>query len=174
MQCGKSARTGCWACTISNDRSMGNLISTYPEYEKYYRFRGILKAIGQDIRLGGMVGYQRIGKSKIGRGIGDLTIDCRTHLLEKMRELDIEWRKGEILTSYQMVLHRETVEGFPVTERFREAIYALLGVSGGFRGVLCHPVFDPFGTGIDQFTAEDAAAIERIMAEKKEQEIVVV
>ncbi len=174
MQCGKSARTGCFACTISNDRSMGNLIHTFPEYEKYYIFRGILKAIAQDIRYGGMVGYQRIGKSKIGRGIGDLTIDCRTHILEAMHRLQIEWRESEILTAYQMVLHREEIEGFPVTERFREAIYSLLGVTGGFRGLLCHPVFDPFGTGVDQFGPEDVAAINRIMAQEREQDIVMV
>lgn len=121
-----------------------------------------------------MVGYQRIGKSKIGRGIGDLTIDSRTHLLKAMHWLGIEWRESEILTSYQMVLHRETIEGFPVTGRFREAIYALLGVTGGFRGVLCNPVFDPYGTGIDQFTVEDAAAIERVMAAKREIEVAAV
>lgn len=174
MQCGKSARTGCYACTISNDRSMGNLINTYPEYEKYYKFRGILKLVGQDIRYGGMVGLQRIGKSKIGRGIGDLTIDSRTHLLEAMHRLQIEWRESEILTAYQMVFNRETVEGFPVTGRFREAIYALLGVTGNFRGMLCDPIFDPYGTGIDQFSSRDAAAIERIMSQKGEKEIAVV
>ena len=64
MQCGKSARTGCYACTIANDKSMGNLINAYPEYEKYYRFRGILKGIAQDIRYGGIAGYQRIGRSR--------------------------------------------------------------------------------------------------------------
>jgi DNA sulfur modification protein DndC len=174
MQCGKSARTGCYACTISNDRSMGNLISTYPEYEKYYVFRGILKAIGQDIRYGGMWGIQRIGKSKMGHGIGDLTIDCRTILLEAMHRLNIEWRESEILTAFQMVLQRELIEGYPLTQRFRDAIYALLGVTGGFRNVLCHPVFDPYGTGIDQFTAEDIASIERIMAQKKESEMAIV
>ncbi|CAM4052176.1 phosphoadenosine phosphosulfate reductase family protein [Paenibacillus alkaliterrae] len=166
MQCGKSARTGCYLCTISNDRSMGNLISSFPEYEKYYRFRGILKAIGQDIRYGGMVGLQRIGKSKIGSGIGDLTIDARSHLLEAMIDLGIEWRESEIRTAYQMVLHRETVEGFPVTRRFREAIYKMLGITSGFRGLFFHPVFDPYGTGVDQFTAEDESAIRRIMEEK--------
>ncbi|QHW35492.1 phosphoadenosine phosphosulfate reductase family protein (plasmid) [Paenibacillus rhizovicinus] len=174
MQCGKSARTGCYACTISNDRSMGNLVSAYPEYEKYYRFRGILKGIGQDIRYGGTVGLQRVGRSKIGRGIGDLTIDSRTLILEAMHRLGIEWRESEILTAYQMVLHREEVEGFPLTDRFREAIYALLGVTGGFRGVLCNPIFDPFGTGVDQFTKADADAIARIMAEDKERETAVV
>lgn len=172
MQCGKSARTGCYACTISKDRSMGNLISTYPHYEKYYLFRGILKAVAQDIRYGGMTGVQRIGKSKIGRGIGDLTIDCRTHILEAMNRLNIEWRQSEILTAYQMVLYREEVEGFPVTQRFREAIYKMLNISGGFRGVLCHSVFDPYGTGVDQFTAEDVAAIARVRAKAKEQEII--
>lgn len=172
MQCGKSARTGCYACTISQDRSMGNLLTTYPEYEKYYRFRSILKAVAQDIRYGGMVGYQRIGKSKIGRGIGDLTIDARTHILEAMHRLSIEWRESEILTAYQMVLHREEVEGFPVTERFREAIYNLLGVKGGFSHLLCHPVFDPYGTGVDQFTAEDAAAIARIQAKQRERDFI--
>ncbi|MFD2614660.1 phosphoadenosine phosphosulfate reductase domain-containing protein [Paenibacillus gansuensis] len=172
MQCGKSARTGCFACTISNDRSMGNLLNTFPEYEKYYLFRGILKGVAQDIRYGGIGGYQRIGKSKIGRGIGDLTIDARTHILEAMHRLGIEWRESEILTAYQMVLHREEVEGFPVTERFREAIYKLLGVDGHFRGLLCHPVFDPFGTGVDQFTAEDAAAIARIKEEEMERDFI--
>jgi DNA sulfur modification protein DndC len=166
MQCGKSARMGCYLCTISNDKSMGNLIKTFPEYEKYYRFRAILKAIGQDIRYGGMTGFQRIGKSKIGSGIGDLTIDCRTHLLQAMARLQIEWRKNEILTAYQMVLQRETLEGFPVTERFREAIYALLDFRPGFRGVLCHPIFDPFGTGVDQVTPEDAKAIQRILTQE--------
>jgi DNA sulfur modification protein DndC len=70
--------------------------------------------------------------------------------------------------------HRETVEGFPVTERFRQAIYALLGVTGGFRGMLCHPVFDPYGTGVDQFTEEDAVVIQRIMAEKQERDVAIV
>lgn len=166
MQCGKSARTGCYLCTISNDRSMENLISSYPEYEKYYQFRSILKAIGQDIRYGGMNGLQRIGKSKIGSGIGDLTIPARTHLLEAMIELGIEWRESEIRIAYQMVLQRETIEGFPVTARFREAIYKMLGITGGFRGLFCNPVFDPYGTGVDQFTAEDEKAIRRIMEEK--------
>lgn len=172
MQCGKSARTGCYACTISSDRSMGNLLTTYPEYEKYYRFRGILKGIAQDIRYGGIVGYQRIGKSKIGRGIGDLTIDARTHILEAMHRLRIEWREREILTAYQMVLHREEVEGFPVTDRFREAIYKLLGVESDFRWMLCHPVFDPFGTGVDQFSERDVAAIARIIAEEQERDFI--
>ncbi|MFE5321506.1 hypothetical protein ACFQ88_22610 [Paenibacillus sp. NPDC056579] len=54
--------------------------NSYPEYEKYYRFRSILKAIGQDIRYGGMTGCQRFGGSaakmkpgKVSGGIGDLT-----------------------------------------------------------------------------------------------------
>lgn len=163
MQCGKSARTGCYLCTVSHDWSMSNLITSYPEYEKYYRFRAILKSIGQDIRYGGIVGLQRIGKSQIGSGIGDLTIDARSHLLEAMIELGIEWRKSEIITSFQMVLQRETVEGFPVTRRFKEAIYRMLGITGGFRSLFCHSVFDPYGTGVDQFGADDEAAIRRIL-----------
>lgn len=163
MQCGKSARLGCWACTISQDKSMGNLINTFPEYEKYYQFRGVLKAIGQDIRYGGITGFQRIGKSKIGSGIGDLTIDCRTLLLQTMVRLNIEWRKSEIITAYQMVLERESVEGFPVTERFRQAIYELLGLTGPFRRLFGHSVFDPYGSGIDQPSPDDAAAIQRVL-----------
>lgn len=166
MQCGKSARTGCYLCTISNDRSMGNLVTSFPEYEKYYRFRSILKAIGQDIRYGGMVGLQRVGISKIGSGIGDLTIDSRSHLLESMIDLGIEWRENEIRAAYQMVLQRETIEGFPVTRRFREAIYTMLGITGAFRGLSFHSVFDPYGTGVDQFNEEDEVAIKRILAEK--------
>lgn len=174
MACGKNARMGCYLCTISKDRSMGNLINnTHPEYEKYYQFRSILKAIAQDIRYGGMTGFQRFGGSiastkpgKLGNGIGDLTIDCRTHLLQSMKRLDIEWRESEILTAYQMVLQRESVEGFPLTDRFREAIFALLNIHNtGFRRMLCDPIFDPFGTGIDQFTSEDEEAIQRIMAQ---------
>ena len=88
-----------------------------------------------------------------------------------MHDLGIEWRENEILTAYQMVLQREEVEGFPVTDRFREAIYSLLGASGGFRGVLCHPVFDPFGTGIDQYSKEDAAAIDRIQADQERETV---
>ncbi|MDH6674956.1 DNA sulfur modification protein DndC [Paenibacillus sp. LBL] len=175
MACGKNARMGCYLCTISKDRSMGNLIkNTHPEYEKYYQFRSILKAIAQDIRYGGMTGFQRFGGSiastkpgKLGNGIGDLTIDCRTLLLQSMKRLDIEWRESEILTAYQMVLQRESVEGFPLTERFREAILALLNIHNtGFRRMLCDPIFDPFGTGIDQFTSEDEEAIQRIMAQE--------
>lgn len=167
MQCGKSARMGCYLCTIAQDRSMGNLIQSYPEYEKYYMFRSIVKTIGQDIRFGGISGYQRIGKSKIGSGIGDLTIDCRTLILEAMKRLDIEWRRSEILTAYQMVLHREVTEGFPLTQRFQNAIYDLLNVRGAFRGYLCHSVFDPFGTGVDQVTDEDQAAIARVLARRE-------
>lgn len=167
MQCGKSARMGCYLCTIAQDKSMGNLISTHPEYEKYYQFWRVLKAIGQDIRYGGITGFQRIGKSKIGSGIGDLTIDCRTHLLQAMARFDIEWRKSEIITAYQMVLERETVEGFPVTERFRKAIYRLIGVSGPFQRLLGHSVFDPYGTGVDQCSEEDAEAIKRALAKRR-------
>ncbi|WP_442956085.1 phosphoadenosine phosphosulfate reductase domain-containing protein [Paenibacillus sp. MMO-177] len=166
MQCGKSARTGCYLCTISNDKSMGNLISTYPEYEKYYRFRSLLKAIGQDIRYGGIVGLQRIGKSKIGSGIGDLTIDARTQLLQSMVNLGIEWEREEIMTAYQMVMEREVTEGFPVTERFRSVMYQLLGLRHGFRGVFGHSVFDPYCTGVDQPTEEDARVIHRILEER--------
>lgn len=177
MACGKNARMGCYLCTISNDKSMENLIkTTHPEYEKYYRFRSILKAIGQDIRYGGMTGYQRIGGSissmkpgKIGSGIGDLTIDCRTHLLQAMKRLDIEWRESEVLTAYMVVQQRESVEGFPVTERFREAIYAFIDKRDtGFRRLLCNPIFDPYGTGIDQFSSKDEEAIQRIIGNKKE------
>ncbi|MFD1130724.1 phosphoadenosine phosphosulfate reductase family protein [Paenibacillus sp. PDC88] len=167
MQCGKSARMGCYLCTISQDKSMGNLISTHPEYEKYYKFRRILKAIGQDIRYGGITGVQRIGKSKIGSGIGDLTIDCRTHLLQAMARLDIEWRKSEIITAYQMVLEREMVEGFPVTERFRDAIFQLIAVSGSMKNFFGHSVFDPYGTGVDQVTEEDNEAIKRVLEKRR-------
>ncbi|OME28858.1 hypothetical protein BSK63_23385 [Paenibacillus odorifer] len=176
MACGKNSRMGCYLCTLGNDKSMGNLIKgTHPEYEKYYRFRSIVKNIAQDIRYGGIVGMQRKGGSaasmlpaKIGRGIGDLTIDCRTHILQAMKRLQIEWRESEILTAYHMVQQRESVEGFPVTQRFRDAIYALLNLKrSGFQRLLCNPVFDPYGTGIDQFTSEDAAIIQRIMADKK-------
>jgi DNA sulfur modification protein DndC len=125
-----------------------------------------------------MTGYQRFGGSiantkpgKLGNGIGDLTIDCRTHLLQAMKRLDIEWRESEILTAYQMVLQRESVEGPPLTERFREAIFALLNIHNtGFRRMLCDPIFDPFGTGIDQFSSEDEEAIQRIMAQESRED----
>jgi DNA sulfur modification protein DndC len=181
MACGKNARMGCYLCTISNDKSMGNLIkNTNPEYEKYYRFRSILKAVGQDIRYGGIVGFQRIGGSltsmkpgKIGSGIGDLSVDCRTHLLQAMKRLDIEWKESEILTAYQMVQQRETIEGFPVTERFRKAIYAFLNIrETGFQRLLCHPIFDPYGTSVDQFTSEDEEAIRRIMARQNDKSLI--
>ncbi|QQZ64583.1 phosphoadenosine phosphosulfate reductase family protein (plasmid) [Paenibacillus sonchi] len=171
MSCGKNARMGCYLCTLSKDKSLGNLIKEYPEYEKYYQFRSIVKCVAQDIRYGGIFGFQRIGgsvasgiPSKIGKGIGDLTIDCRTILLRTMKTLNIEWRHSEVLTAYQMVLQRENIEGFAVTRRFREAIYALLPIQrNGFNRLLCHPIFDPYGTGVDQFSNQDQEAIQRIL-----------
>lgn len=62
-----------------------------------------------------------------------------------------------------------------VTERLKHyngtatvfAIYSLLNLKRtGFQRLLCNPVFDPYGTGIDQFTSEDEAIIQRIKAEK--------
>lgn len=175
LSCGNNARMGCYLCTLSKDKSLGNLIKEYPEYEKYYQFRSIVKCVAQDIRYGGIFGYQRIGgsiasgiPSKIGKGIGDLTIDCRTIILRYMKLLEIEWRQSEILTSYQMVLQRECIEGLAITRRFRKAIFALLPMqNNGFNRILCHPIFDPFNTGIDQFSEEDEAAIERVLAANK-------
>lgn len=171
LSCGKNARMGCYLCTLSKDKSLGNLIKEYPEYEKYYHFRSIVKCVAQDIRYGGIFGFQRIGgsvtsgiPSKIGKGIGDLTIDCRTIILRAMKTLDIEWRHSEVLTAYRMVLQRENIEGFAVTRRFREAIYALLPIQrNGFNRMLCHPIFDPYGTGVDQFSDQDQKAVQRIL-----------
>lgn len=175
LSCGKNARMGCYLCTLSNDKSLGNLINEYPEYEKYYQLRSIVKCVAQDIRYGGIFGYQRIGgsiptgkPSEIGKGIGDLTIDSRTIILKAIKRLKVEWKQGEILTAYQMVLQREYIEGIAVTHRFREAIYSLLPTiqRNGFNRILGHSVFDPYSTGVDQFTDKDQEAIQRIIQKK--------
>jgi DNA sulfur modification protein DndC len=164
------SRFGCWSCTvIRSDESLKNLIFDYPELEPLYEFRTILKHT-QDIRYGGMTGYQRVSKG-FGSGIGDLTIDIRTMLLTHMKHLGIPIAEDEVYTIYRFVCEREIKEGIPVTRRFRDALFALLPVHPGIVGAMYNPIWDPYGCGVDRFTQADVDAIQRVLARKAEHSI---
>lgn len=171
--CGSSsgARMGCVTCTVvKNDDSLRNMAVDYPELHRYVEMRAVLKA-SQDIRYGGYTGYQRKGRGRFSGGIGDLTLDARTLILEHMHALGIKWKEKEALLSYQMVLEREISEGIAISSRFREALFAMLPVHPGVVGSMYHPIWDPWGSGVDRFTEEDRAAIDRIKMEEKEQRL---
>ncbi|MBP1932046.1 phosphoadenosine phosphosulfate reductase family protein [Ammoniphilus resinae] len=160
---GSSARFGCWACTvISEDISLKNLVATYDELGPYYEMRQILKE-AQDIRYGGMTGYQR--KRTFGvfePGIGDLTIDIRTILLKHWKRLEIPMAEEDVMMIDTMVKDREIKEGIAISNRFRDALYALLPVHPGVISSMNHPIWDPWGCGVDRFTQEDIEVLTRL------------
>ncbi len=163
---GTGSRFGCWSCTVvRSDESLKNMTFDYPELEPYYQFRQILKS-AQDIRYGGNVGFQRISPAKLGSGIGDLTIDIRTIMLERMKSLGIPMSEDEVIAIYRMVKEREIKEGIPVTRRFREALFSFLDVHPGVIGAMYDSIWDPWNCGVDRFTQEDIKAIERIQSQK--------
>lgn len=162
--CGSAsgARMGCVTCTVvKRDDSLRNMALDYPELQPHVEMRTVLKA-AQDIRYGGFTGYQRRGRGKFSGGIGDLTIDIRTIILQQMYQLQIPWNEEEIILSYQMVLERESVEGFAISSRFREALFAHLAVHPGIVSAMYSPLWDPWGCGVDRFTEKDIAAIKRL------------
>ncbi len=166
---GRSARFGCFTCTlVEDDVSLRNLAMDYPELNPYYEFRCILKA-SQDIRYGGFTGYQRKPKQVIANGFGDLTIDVRTLLLQHLKRLNIQLEDRIVSSIYQEVITREYSEGIALTDRFRKALYAHYKVHPVFTGSMYNPIFDPYGTGVDRRTEEDAAAIKRVLARMAKQ-----
>ncbi|MFC5449174.1 phosphoadenosine phosphosulfate reductase family protein [Paenibacillus aestuarii] len=166
---GSGSRFGCVFCTVvKTDESVKNMASLYPELEPLYEFRNILKAT-QQIRYGCMTGIQR-NPSGFGVGLGDLSLDVRTILLEHMKRLDIPITDDEVYTIYRFVREREIKEGIPVTRRFRDALFALLPVHPGVVGAMYSPIWDPWGHGIDRFTQEDVESIQRVLARKEAEE----
>lgn len=86
-----------------------------------------------------------------------------------MHALGIKWKEIEALLSYQMVLEREISEGIAISSRFREALFAMLPVHSGVVSSIYHPIWDRWGSGVDRFTEEDIAAIERILMKENDQ-----
>ncbi|MDQ0255571.1 DNA sulfur modification protein DndC [Evansella vedderi] len=164
---GSGSRMGCWSCTVvKNDISLHNMALDYPELSKYIEMRSYFKAI-QDIRYGGNTGYQRQRTFATFRnGLGDLTIDIRTLLLQKMKKLEIPIEDEEVTEIYKEVQKREVTEGMPVTKRFRDLLMSFYTVHPGVVGAMYNPIWDPFGTGVDQFTEDDKAAIERVLSRR--------
>lgn len=175
---GSGSRFGCWSCTVvREDTSLRNLVELYPDLEPYYIMRGHLK-LAQDIRYGSRTGYQRQrGFAKIGSGIGDLTIDIRTTLLQKWKELNLPMKEEQVLLIDRLVKEREVDEGLALSERFFHALYALLPVKPVFTSSMNHSLWDPAvllkedGTRVmmnpgqvDRWTEEDVAYFQRITA----------
>lgn len=163
---GSASRFGCVYCTVvKSDESLRNMAALYPDdLNHHLAFRDILKAM-QQIRYGGMTGIQRT-PSGFGSGIGDLTLDMRTILLEHMKRLNIPISEEEVHEIYRNVRTREMKEGIPVTRRFRDALFALLDIHPGVVGAMYSPIWDPWNCGVDSFSQRDVEAIQRIMSEK--------
>lgn len=161
-----AARTGCWSCTIvSDDTSLRNQMNDYPEeIGPLYRMRGYFKT-AQDIRYMSYTGYKRDnhGRTRFEPGFGNWTIEIRTILLEKMSELNIPLRDDEVTEIYRQVQKRELTEGIPVTDRFRNILRSFYSADPIFIADMFDPVLNPTGT-IDIKTAEDTAAIDRVLA----------
>lgn len=165
---GKAARMGCYSCTvIRNDESLENMAEWYEELNPCLEFRKILKLV-QDIRYGSLTGYKRYRTEKFGSGLGDLTLDIRTLLLEHMNRLGLKMLEEEVDTTFRFVREREVVEGIPLTNRFVNALMKQYPVHPGVVGSMFDPIFDPWGTGVDKFTEEDKRAIERVLSRLKQ------
>lgn len=160
---GKSSRFGCAFCTIINeDTSLFNLSLDYPEeLGNFYLFRTALKKT-QDIRYGGFTAFQRKGKCRFEPGFGDMTMGIRIILLRLMKDYQIPILEEEVFAIYRMVQEREIREGLAVSERFRKNLFGLLDASPIFYPNV-DPILNPTGM-IDVCTAEDKAAIERVLA----------
>lgn len=61
-----------------------------------------------------------------------------------------------------MVKDREIKEGIAISNRFRDALYALLPVYPGVKYAMNHPIWDPWGCGVDRFTQEDVEVLTRM------------
>ncbi|MFF0828764.1 phosphoadenosine phosphosulfate reductase family protein [Brevibacillus sp. NPDC003359] len=167
---GAGARFGCWSCTVvRQDTSLINLSLDYPEMLPYLEMRGYLKAI-LDIRYCGFTGYQRNPNTPyiMGSGIGDLTIDIRTILLEEFLKLGIPIKEKELLVILKEVRKRESLEGFVLTQRFFKALFALFPYQTHTTGQMCSPIFDPDGTGVDRCTQEDIEYFKKLEREEKQ------
>lgn len=170
-------RMGCYSCTvIKDDQSLINMAKDYDFLENYLSIRQILKKC-QDIRYGTNTGYQRRhGFGQFGSGLGDLTLDIRTLLLEHMYKLNIPLLEEEITIIYRIVREREINEGIPVTKRFRTALFNMrkwdysFGDEQVFQlskeydviGTMYSSIWDPWNSGVDRFGQEDIDAITRI------------
>lgn len=158
---GKSSRFGCFGCTVINDdTSLANLRLDYPELDKYYLMRQLLK-LTQDIRYGCNSGYKRNRGNLFSSGLGDLTLDIRALLLLWMSEYEIPLLEEEVYMIHKFVVERECGEGIPVTKRFRDRLFSLVEVHPVFLGGM-FSVFDPYGT-VDFKTNEDEEAIKRVL-----------
>lgn len=171
-------RMGCYSCTvIKDDQSLINMAKDYYYLENYLSIRKILKKC-QDIRYGTNTGYQRKrGLGQFGSGLGDLTIDIRTIILEHMRKLNIPLLEEEVYTIYRIVREREITEGIPVTKRFRDALFnmrerdysntddkvALIAERYDVIGTMYSSIWDPWNSGVDSIGQEDIDAINRIL-----------
>jgi DNA sulfur modification protein DndC len=165
---GKAARMGCYSCTvISSDESLENMALWYEELNPYLEVRKLFK-ITQDIRYGTLTGYKRQAKStRFGSGMGDLTIDVRTILLEHMNRLNVRLPQEEVDTIYRFVREREILEGMPVTRRFRNALMKQYKTHPIFIGAMFDPIFDSWGCGVDRITEKDKEVIKRILARQQ-------
>ncbi|MCU6793327.1 phosphoadenosine phosphosulfate reductase family protein [Paenibacillus sp. WQ 127069] len=169
---GRAARMGCWSCTIvSDDISLRNLSigddgtgGDYPELEPYYRMRSYFKG-SQDLRYCGMTGYKRDnhGLQRFEPGFGNLGLDLRTILLQKMLELGIPIKDEEVDEIFSQVAKRELSEGIPVSQRFRNTLRRFYTVEPLIMANVYDPIMNPTGR-IDHRTPETIDAIDRVMA----------
>jgi DNA sulfur modification protein DndC len=174
-----SARMGCVFCTlVRQDISLENMAKDYPEQLlPFVIMRKVFKA-AQDIRYGSLTGYKRERGTKVtsdgsylqgqlSSGLGDLSLDIRVLLLEKMHQLGLVIPQKEVFRIYSEVRHRKLTEGIALSRRFQEALFAFLQVHPGYCETSFSPIWDPWGCGVDTFTEEDVKAIERILAEER-------
>ncbi|MEK5358183.1 phosphoadenosine phosphosulfate reductase domain-containing protein [Paenibacillus sp. FSL L8-0709] len=174
-------RMGCFSCTvIKDDQSLINMAKDYEFLEDYLSMRQILKKT-QDIRYGTNTGYQRkYGIGQFGSGLGDLTLDIRTLLLEHMFKLNIPLLEEEIYTIYRIVREREISEGIAITKRFRNALFNMrrmdysreedevVSIAQQFDvvGSMYSSIWDPWNSGVDKFGQADLDAIKRVMEKR--------
>ncbi|WP_188532731.1 phosphoadenosine phosphosulfate reductase domain-containing protein [Paenibacillus abyssi] len=171
------ARMGCTFCSVvKEDTSLINMAKDFPdELGPFVAMRKVFKA-AQDIRYGSLTGYKRVRGTKAGEegqmlgqltsGLGDLTLDIRVLLLEKMFDLGLTIPQNEVFKIYSIVREREFPEGIALTRRFKDALFAFLPVHPGHFETSYSPIWDPWGSGVDAFTEEDVKAIERIKAQE--------
>lgn len=178
---GNSARMGCVLCSVvRQDTSLENMAKDYPEQlVPFVIMRKVFKA-AQDIRYGSLTAYRRergaketsdgsFLQGKLSSGLGDLTLDVRVLLLEKMYDLGLKIPQKEVFQIYSEVRLREFNEGIALSRRFQDALFAFLTVHPGYCETSFSPIWDPWGCGVDTFTEEDVKAIERIKAQERAQ-----
>ena len=168
-----SARMGCVLCTVvRQDTSLENMAKDYPDQlMPFVIMRKVLKA-ALDVRYGTLTGFKRDRSAKetpdgylqgkLSSGLGDLTLDVRVLLLEKMYDLGLTIPQKEVFQIYSEVRQREFTEGIALSRRFQDALFAFLPVHPRWCETSFSPIWDPWGCGVDVFTDEDVKAIERI------------